>query len=217
MKEEDLRDSIEATAKALGVRAAQKNLELVCHCDPDVPRLAQGDPGRLRQVLVNLVGNAIKFTQRGEVVVRADKVSGTSDDYGGTGLGLSIASQLVAMMGGRIWVESEVGQGSTFHFTVRLGVTALPPEPAGRTRAATLRGLRVMVVDDNATNRSILGESLSSWEMTPTLAPGGTDALSLLRRAGEAGESFPLIITDAQMPSCLTPLTVSGKVMPVSS
>jgi two-component system, sensor histidine kinase and response regulator len=231
-----LRECIEAAVKSLGVRAAEKNLELVSRCEPDVPTGVLGDPGRLRQVLVNLVGNAIKFTPRGEVVVQVEKSSETADDvtlhfcvrdtgigiapekqktifeafvqadasstrqYGGTGLGLSISSQLVGMMGGRIWVESEAGQGSTFHFTVRLDLASPPWEQTSRASAGSLYGLAVLVVDDNATNRRILGEILSSWGMHPTTTAGGAEALANLEQAREDGKPYPLIITDAQMP-----------------
>ena len=183
------------TIKTLGLRAHEKGLELACHILPDVPEELVGDPGRLRQIVINLVGNAIKFTDRGEVVVRvtvenqdADSVclhfavsdtgigipaekqshifqafeqadQSTTRLYGGTGLGLAIVSKLVAMMGGEIWVESEVGQGSTFHFTTRMGLPTESPRTPLRL-PDQWRGLRVLIVDDNATNRRILEDVL---------------------------------------------------------
>ena len=197
---------------------------------------AGGRRGRLRQILVNLVGNAIKFTEHGEVVVRVAKEeragdevclhftvqdtgigipaekqavifeafaqadSSTTRKYGGTGLGLTISAQLVALMGGRLWVESEPGRGSTFHFTVRLRVGHGSVARRIRIPPPKLDGMPVLVVDDNATNRQILEEVLSRWGMRPTLASGGAAALALLEQAAAAGTPFPLVLLDAHMP-----------------
>src|SRR6185503_13223793 len=191
-----LRDCVEETTATLGLRAHKKGLELACHVWPDVPDALVGDPGRLRQILVNLAGNAIKFTERGEVVVEVrnappvpsqsgcpvlqfsvrdtgigippEKVgllfqsfsqvdSSTTRKYGGTGLGLAISAQLARLMGGRIWVESEAGRGSTFHFTAAFEPSE-NPLPIVSSEAVPLTGLPVLVVDDNATNRRILQE-----------------------------------------------------------
>jgi len=231
-----LRDCLDDTMRILAVRAHGKGLELACHVTPDVPDALVGDPGRLRQVLINLVGNAIKFTERGEVVVRVEGDAAPADaahlrfgvsdtgigiasdkhgaifeaftqadgsttrKYGGTGLGLTISSQLVEMMGGRIWVESEVGRGSTFYFTAHFGlqqgrassVTAPPPDE--------LNGLRVLVVDDNATNRTILEEMFRGWRMTPVSVDRGESAVGALRAAARSGSPFRLVVLDANMP-----------------
>jgi PAS domain S-box-containing protein len=232
----NLRDNLDDTLKALALRAHQKGLELACHVQPDVPNRLVGDPGRLRQIIVNLVGNAIKFTQTGEVVVEIGTESGEEEavrlhfairdtgigiapekqklifdaftqadgsmarQYGGTGLGLSISSLLVAMMGGRIQVESERGKGSTFHFTARFGVTRASWTPLPTAEPAHLEDLPVLVVDDNATNRRILEETLITWRMRPVLADSAQNALLALERAWQAGNAFPLVLTDAQMP-----------------
>ncbi len=229
----DLRDSLTDMVKPLALRAGEKGLELACDVRADVPDARVGDVNRLRQIVTNLVGNAIKFTQRGEVVVEvrnaedlqgpagnllhfsvrdsgigipADKRTAIFDPftqadgsmtrkYGGTGLGLSISARLVDMMGGRMWVESEVGRSSTFHFTVRLEVRpGTPPRPLPR-QPARLEGLRVLVVDDNATNRRILEETLHGWRMRPTAVAGGPAALVELGR-----EPYGLILLDALMP-----------------
>jgi len=231
-----LKDSVDGAVKSLGVRAAEKNLELVCRYERDVPAAVRGDPGRLRQVLVNLVGNSIKFTEHGEVMVQVAKLSETAEDvqlhfsvsdtgigiprekqkaifeaftqadasstrrFGGTGLGLTISSQLVEMMGGRIWVESELGKGSTFHFEVRLGTAEPVAERAAPLDTACLQNMPVLVVDDNAINRRILAEMMSRWGMSPTLTAGGAAALALMQEAQAAGRPFPLVIVDAQMP-----------------
>jgi two-component system sensor histidine kinase/response regulator len=235
-----LRDTLGDTADALALRAAQKGLELACHVLPDVPDSLLGDPGRLRQILVNLVGNAIKFTERGEVVIRVERDpeapadaapdavrlrfsvsdtgigippdkqqlifeafsqadTSTTRKYGGTGLGLAISQQLVRLMDGRMWVESEPGRGSTFFFTAGLG--CLPHSEAAPVPAdpETLRDLAVLVVDDNATNRRILQEVLTNWQMRPTAVDSGAAALEALA-AAPPGDPFALVLLDAMMP-----------------
>ena len=229
-----LRDSLSDTLRTLAVRAHQKGLELACDVAADVPDAVVGDAGRLRQVVINLVGNAVKFTERGEVVVRvrtesvtdreaalhvavSDTGIGISPDkrttifapfvqgdgsmsrqYGGTGLGLSIALQLVEMMGGRIWIESEVGIGSTFHFTARFGIGH--ETRASREDPAGLESIRVLVVDDNATSRQILTEMMGGWGMSATGVGDGPSALAALGLAHQRGEPFSLALIDAHMP-----------------
>jgi PAS domain S-box-containing protein len=231
-----LRDSLGDTLKTVAVRAQGKGLELACQIDDDVPEGLVGDLGRLRQVLINLVGNAIKFTDRGEVVVRvatdpaadggvglrfsvtdtgigipADKLGAifepfvqadgsTTRKYGGTGLGLTICVRLVELMGGRIWAESALGTGSTFHFTARFGRALVPPSRAQRLMCGAADGLPVLIVDDNATNRRILVETLRNWRMQPVAVDGGRAALDALHAAAARGEPFPLVLLDAMMP-----------------
>jgi signal transduction histidine kinase/DNA-binding response OmpR family regulator len=231
----DLRDAIGDTANTVALRAHQKGLELIVDVDTAVPHTVRGDPGRLRQILVNLLGNAIKFTHQGEVVLRVLTEAATGQDvvlhfsirdtgvgipldrqqsvfeaftqadgsvtrtYGGTGLGLTISSQLVRLMGGRLWLESEAGRGSTFHFTASLAlvhVAAIATVPD----QVDLRDVRVLIVDDNATNRRLLHEMLIGWRMVPTLAASVPEALAALRVAQESGRPFPLVVTDVQMP-----------------
>jgi two-component system sensor histidine kinase/response regulator len=231
-----LGDTIGDTMKTLSLRAHQKGLELAYDLGPDVPDALIGDPGRLRQVIVNLVGNAIKFTQSGEVIVSVQVAWRTNDDvqlqftivdtgigipaekqaaifeaftqadgsmsrtYGGTGLGLTISSRLVEMMHGRIWVESEVGRGSRFHFTAHFGLQKVPARIAVPRDPTTLRDMRVLVVDDNATNRQILLKMLATWHTNPTAVESGARAITTLLEALGLGRIFPLILLDAQMP-----------------
>ncbi|MHB8655160.1 MAG: response regulator [Terriglobia bacterium] len=231
-----VRDNVGDTARALALRAHQKGLELIVDVQPDVPETLIGDPTRLRQILVNLIGNAIKFTKQGEVVLRVKTESQAKGStvlhfsitdtgigipvdrqkvifeaftqadnsmtrrYGGTGLGLTISSSLVQMMDGRIWVDSEAGKGSTFHFTVSFGLGKTPVATLKAPVCVNLQDLRVLVVDDNATNRRMLEELLLGWHMKPMLAEGGREALAALRLANDAGASFPLVLTDMQMP-----------------
>ena len=231
-----LRDTLDNTVKALGLQAQQKGLELACHVLPDVPDGLRGDPMRFRQVLSNLIGNAMKFTSQGEVVITAE-VKEESDDavvlhfavrdtgigiplekqqlifeaftqtdssttrkYGGTGLGLAISTRLVGKMGGKMWVESEPGRGSTFHFTLPFAFQKLSARKYAPSGAETLHGLRVLVVDDNATNCRILQEILLTWRMKPQLAEGGPRALAILEGAVAEGTPIPLMLLDAQMP-----------------
>jgi two-component system, sensor histidine kinase and response regulator len=232
----NLADTIGETMKTLSLRAHQKGLELAYELQHDLPEALVGDPGRLRQVVVNLVGNAIKFTQNGEVVLHIEPEWQTKDDiqlhctvsdtgigispekqsaifdaftqadgsmsrtYGGTGLGLTISSRLAALMHGRIWVESELGKGSRFHFTAHFGLQKHPARIRVSRDSATLRGMRVLVVDDNATNRQILLKMLANWRADPTAVESGAKAIICLREASGLGRHFPLILLDAQMP-----------------
>jgi PAS domain S-box-containing protein len=236
MMDFNVRDHLEATLKTLALRGDEKGLELLCEVASEVPEMVQGDSNRLRQIVVNLVGNAIKFTNEGEVVlkVRVDVEEGgnrifhfmvsdtgvgiapekqklifepfsqadtsTTRKYGGTGLGLTISSRLVEMMGGRMWVESEIGKGSEFHFTARLGTSEKTIEVGTIIPAEILRGVRVLVVDDNRTNRRILEAMLTRWEMISSSVGGGEAAMTALTSALEAGEPYALILTDMHMP-----------------
>jgi PAS domain S-box-containing protein len=271
-----LRDSLADAVRSLGLRAQQKGLELACHVSPDVPDLLLGDIGRLRQVIVNLVGNAIKFTSHGEVVVRVgreephaqaqrrreekeekeqspafsanaatmgestgsfplcasaplrevllqfevsdtgigipaekqqaifepfEQVDGSiTRQYGGTGLGLAISSQLVQLMGGRMWVESEVGRGSRFRFTARFQSVPGRESAQRMVEPPDVHGLRVLLVDDNATHLDILKEMFTGWRMRATAVGSTSEALSELRRAATAGEPYQLLLADAVMP-----------------
>jgi two-component system, sensor histidine kinase and response regulator len=232
----NLADTIGETMKTLSLRAHQKGLELAYELEPGLPDALVGDPGRLRQVIVNLVGNAIKFTQSGEVVLYVKPEWQTKDDlqlhctvtdtgigispekqsaifeaftqadgsmsrtYGGTGLGLTISSRLASLMHGRIWVESNLGKGSRFHFTAHFGLQKHPARIRMPRDLTALRDMRVLVVDDNATNRQILLKMLSNWRADPTAMESGAKAIVCLREASGLGRKFPLILLDAQMP-----------------
>jgi PAS domain S-box-containing protein len=279
-----LRAAVGDTLRALAVRAHTKGLELLCRVQPDVPDALVGDAGRLRQVLLNLVGNALKFTDHGEVVVEVKKEEFTAEDaegaeeesrgqkrdesgvaihpsssapsassavnscflhfevrdtgigipqdqqerifrafeqedtsttrkYGGTGLGLSIASQLVALMGGEITLESEPGRGSTFSFKARFGLQAHPGRADGPSvpPPVVLHDLPVLIVDDNATNRHILDDWLRAWQMKPVAVGDGVAAMDALWDAVSTGRPYPLLLLDARMPD-MDGLTLAARV-----
>jgi len=230
-----LRDSLDPAMKSVALRAHEKGLELNCDVRPEVPETLVGDPTRVRQIVLNLTGNAIKFTEQGEVTVQVERESeeagrvwlhfmvkdtgigipvekqaamfdaftqadgSTARRYGGTGLGLAISRRLVHLMGGRIWVESTPGRGSTFHFTVSFDVG----RRSGRAVPAAqvnLEDMPVLVVDDNATNRRLLQEVLTGWHMKPSLAESARMALPRLEQAAEAGRPYPLLLIDTNMP-----------------
>ncbi len=229
--------SVEDWVLTFSQKAAQKNLELLCHVHPDVPEVMRGDPGRLRQIITNIVNNAIKFTERGEVVVRVtlenesdhdalvhfaisdtgigvpqermDRLfksfsqvdASTTRKYGGTGLGLVISKRLAERMGGGIGVQSQPGKGTTFWFTARLekGDASEAPVQADIT-VGNMRGLRVLVVDDNPTNREILDEQLRRWRLDVQTVADGKSGLEELRTAAAKGVPYTLAILDMQMP-----------------
>jgi signal transduction histidine kinase/DNA-binding response OmpR family regulator len=229
-----LREVIDKTLKALAFRAHQRGLELVYSVAPDIPEGLVGDPGRLNQILINLVGNAVKFTEHGEIVVRVSTVSQAAGDihlqfsvsdtgvgippekmakifepftqadnsttrkFGGTGLGLTISTRFAQLMGGRLWVDSIFGKGSTFHFTAGFGLGQIE-EPASRPQKG-LENLPVLVVDDNAASRDLSFKILTRWGMQVEMADCAQSALRLLQEASAAGRSFPVILLDAQMP-----------------
>jgi signal transduction histidine kinase/DNA-binding response OmpR family regulator/HPt (histidine-containing phosphotransfer) domain-containing protein len=230
-----LRNCVGQTGKILAIRAAEKGLELAYRIDPSLPDGLIGDAGRLRQIIINLAGNAIKFTAEGEVVVNVEQQSRTDDRvvlnfsvkdtgegiaaerqtkifdsftqadssttrrFGGTGLGLAISKQLINMMGGRVWLDSEPGVGSTFHFTAAFGLQsdAKFHQPA---ELSSLEGVRVLVVDDNATNLRIFQELLDNWCMQPTVIDDAPAGLAELERAVAAGEPYRLLLLDLMMP-----------------
>jgi PAS domain S-box-containing protein len=230
----DLRALMDDFASTIALRAEEKELEFICAAAPNIPDYLCGDPGRLRQVLVNLAGNAIKFTKKGEVAVRATLMAETGTEvvlrfsvrdtgigipedkqkqlfekftqvdasttrkFGGTGLGLAICKQLAGLMGGQIGLESEAGSGSEFWFTARFGKQAQRERPI--VPVAHLRGVRVLIVDDNATNREVLAAQLRSWGVEVEEAKDGPTALGVLYRVKQNGPHFQVVILDMQMP-----------------
>jgi len=227
-----IRTALADVLKPLAFRAEQKGLELVCHVLPDVPGVVVGDPGRLRQIVVNLVGNAIKFTERGQVLVQVEVANRTDDSveihafvadsgigipaekqqyifepfhqadgsttrrFGGTGLGLSITMRLVELMGGRIWLESEPQIGSTFHFHIKLGVSAARPDPS----PLNLTGVRALVIDDNEVNRQVLLAWLDRWQMKAIAVADGPSAIAEVDRAAAENDPFEIVLLDLNMP-----------------
>ncbi len=231
-----LREELGDTMKAMAVRAHRKQLELAWHVDADVPDFMLGDASRLRQVIINLTNNAIKFTHQGEVYLNVRLLSqqdnsvelqfsikdtgvgipqeklprifeafeqadtSTTRNFGGTGLGLSISSRLVELHGGRMWARSQVGQGSTFYFTMEYGLCDESQVPRRSLDPTVLHDVQVLVVDDNATNRHILGEMLTTWGMRPIEVDGGRQALEALEQLEQAGKPIPLVLSDIHMP-----------------
>ncbi|QDV68486.1 Signal transduction histidine-protein kinase BarA [Rosistilla carotiformis] len=229
-----IRDCVEKTIQTLTFRASEKQLEICCRIDPNLPDTLIGDPSRLCQVLINLAGNAIKFTEHGEILINVQQDSRTGDSlrlrcevrdsgigiapdkldsifaafsqedtsttrrFGGTGLGLAICAQLVKLMGGEIWADSQKGVGTTFYFTTCFKIS--PTKLRSLPEIEALAGLPVLVVDDNQTNRVILDEILKGWRMKPVVVDGGPAGLAAMRSASAAGAPFPLALLDCMMP-----------------
>ncbi len=232
----DLRPTLENAADMLAMRAEEAGLELSCRIKPDVPTALVGDPMRLRQTIVNLTANAIKFTQEGQVNISVEtheeddssvllhftvsdtgigiapeqvetifesfkQADGsTTRKYGGAGLGLTISKQLVEMMGGRIWVESELGKGSTFHFTARFGLGRGGGAETLRISGLDLSGVPVLILDDHATTRSILREMTSLWGLKPSEAKDEKEALAKMKKAFESGNPYRIFLLDCHIP-----------------
>jgi PAS domain S-box-containing protein len=234
-----LHDMLGDTVKALAFRAHQKEIELLYEISPDVSDVMIGDPTRLRQVLTNLIGNALKFTERGEVMVKIETVQDLGEDvtlrfavqdtgigipkdkqrrvfesfsqadasvtrkYGGTGLGLAISVQLVRLMHGHMWLESEENQGSTFFFTARFA-KGTPKELPASVQFDALQGVRILVVEDNATHQRLLNTTLTRWKMEPKLAAHAEEALTQIQQATDQGTPFPFILLDSSLPGDTT-------------
>ncbi len=232
----EFRDTLADTMRALALQAEEKGLELLFQVAEDVPDNLYGDPARIRQIIVNLVGNAIKFTESGEIVARAElwntegnratihfcisdtgigisqekiqKIfqpfdqadTSTTRRYGGTGLGLSISSRLVEIMDGQIWVDSKLGQGSKFHFTIRLDVSRAEIQGKHPAPIEALEEVRVLIVDDNLTNRKILDGQLSNWGMSAALAQSGVDAIAIMKTFASKQTPFAVALIDCMMP-----------------
>jgi two-component system sensor histidine kinase/response regulator len=230
----NLRTTLENALELLAVKAEEVGIELACHIKPDVVTALVGDPARLRQIIVNLTGNAIKFTDQGQVTVSvtteeegegcsaflhfavsdtgigipSEKTEEIFDSfkqadgsakrkYGGTGLGLAISKQLVEMMGGQIWVESELGLGSTFHFTARFELSGEEAIESLRIKDLDLTGVPLLLVDANATNRMVLGEMTSLWGLNPSEAADQSEALSKIQEAYDSGQPYQIILVDS--------------------
>jgi two-component system, sensor histidine kinase and response regulator len=231
-----IRDLFEDSLKTLALRTDNKLLEILVRVSPRVPTALVGDPMRLRQLIVNLVGNAIKFTEAGSIIVDTELEAIEGEDvrlhvsvtdtgigiplekqeiifesfaqadgsttrrFGGTGLGLTISRQLVELMGGRIWVKSEIGKGSAFHFTCHFQKGNAPASDQEQRAGQTLPGLNVLIVDNNVTRREILEEMLTNWHMNPAWADSGANALEILQTTQDVGRAFPIVLLDASMP-----------------
>jgi len=226
-------EAVSHVLRTLAFRAHEKNLELICRLDPKIPATLIGDDNRLRQILLNLVGNALKFTAKGEVLVSAELESETDEGlvlhfvvsdtgigiaperekaifdpftqveasstrkYGGAGLGLSICARLVDLMHGRIWVESQQGEGSHFHFTARLNRTTKAP---GQDSGRQLAGLRVLIVDDNDSSRRAVADTCGRWGLSVDVAKSGTAGLETIRHANTVDVPYHFVVLDAEMP-----------------